>query len=355
LRIAFLHGSNDLYGASRVLAQDVELLQAHGHKIVVALPEDGPLTEVLEGLGVRVSIEPLIVLRKVAGTAALRMPVRLPTVCDSADVVVLWTLALAAYLPLLRLLRRRVLCSVHEILPGRAGRLLATITCALSHALMVNSSATGRWLTSNGRFGKPQLAYPVAPIYEPMDRIGLESDALRLLLMGRVNGHKGHLEAVHAAQAARDAGEEIELTLLGGAFSGQEQHLVELFAAIKDLPWVRYEGEVTETREFLGKCDVVLIPSTRPESFGIVAVEAWAAGRRVIASDIGGLVEAATMVEGLLVSTADIAGLCQAIVRAARESAIRAAPLASAPVSKLCTLAARELAWKSILGQAARP
>jgi len=333
------------------LAQDVELLRAHGHEIVVALPEGGPLTEVLEELGARVSIEPLIVLRKVAGGAGLRMPTRLPTVCDDVDIVVLWTLALAAYLPLLRLRGRRVLCSVHEILPGRAGRLLATITCSLSHALMVNSSATGRWLTGEGRLGRPQLAYPIAPTYEPMDRIGSESDPLRLLLMGRVNGHKGHIEAVHAAQAARDAGEEVELTLLGGAFSGQEQHLAELLVVIKDLPWVHYGGEVTEPREFFRACDVVLIPTTRPEPFGLVAIEAWAAGRRVIASDQGGLAEATAMVEGLLVSAGDVADLCRAIVRATRESAIRAAPLASAPVSELCTLAARELAWEASLGR----
>jgi glycosyltransferase involved in cell wall biosynthesis len=337
------------------LAQDVELLRAHGHEIVVALPEGGPLTEVLEELGARVSIEPLIVLRKVAGGAGLRMPTRLPTVCDDVDIVVLWTLALAAYLPLLRLRGRRVLCSVHEILPGGAGRLLATITCSLSHALMVNSSATGRWLTGEGRLGRPQLAYPIAPTYEPMDRIGSESDPLRLLLIGRVNGHKGHIEAVRAAQQARDAGEEIELTLLGGAFSGQEQHLAKLLAAIEGLPWVHYEGEVTEPREFFRMCDVVLIPSTKPESFGLVALEAWAAGRRVIASDQGGLAEATSMVEGLLVLASDVAGLRQAIVGAARDPAIRSTPLGSAPVSELCTLAARELAWKSSLGQATCP
>jgi glycosyltransferase involved in cell wall biosynthesis len=353
LRLAFLHGSNDLYGASRVLAQDVELLRADGHDVVVALPEDGPLTEVLEGLGARVSIEPLVVLRKVAGVTGLRMPIRLPAVCDDVDVVVLWTLALATYLPLLRLRGRRVLCSVHEILSGRSGRLLARTACALSHALMVNSSATSRWLTGGGRLGRPQLAYPIAPPYEPMDRNDSESDSLRLLLMGRVNGHKGHLEAVHAVQAARDAGEEVELTLLGGAFPGQESHLAELLALVKDIPWVHYGGEVAEPRAFLRTCDVVLIPTTRPEPFGLVALEAWAAGRRVIASDEGGLAEAAVMVEGLRVAAGDVDDLCQAIVRAAREPAICAAPLATAPAGELCTSAARKRAWQASLERCA--
>jgi glycosyltransferase involved in cell wall biosynthesis len=353
LRLAFLHGSNDLYGASRVLAQDVELLRAQGHEVAVALPQDGPLTGILRELGADVNVESLRVLRKVDGAAGVRLPTKLPTVCQSADIVVPWTLALAAYLPLLRLRRRRVLCSVHEILPGPAGRLLAAAACAFSHALMVNSRATAQWLTRDLRRERPQLAYPIAPPYRPLARGANGADVLRLLLMGRVNGHKGHLEAVRAAQLARDAGEKVELTLLGGAFSGQEEHLADLLEAIGDLPWAHYGGEVAEPREFLRACDVVLIPTTRPEPFGLVAIEAWAAGRRVIASDQGGLAEATAMVEGLLVAAGDVADLCRAIVRAAREPAIRAAPLATAPASELCTAAARKLAWQASLERCA--
>lgn len=217
---------------------------------------------------------------------------------------------------------------------------------------MVNSSATSRWLTGTGRRGKAQLAYPVAPAYEPLERMGSESDPLRLLLIGRVNGHKGHLEAVRAVQAARETGEQIELTLLGGAFPGQEQHLGELLGAIEGLAWARYGGEVTEPREFFKACDLVLIPTTRPEPFGLVAIEAWAAGRRVIASDQGGLAEATAMVEGVQVAAGDVTALCRAIVRVARDPAMRAAPAASAPVSELCTRAARELAWQACLRHA---
>jgi glycosyltransferase involved in cell wall biosynthesis len=353
LRLAFLHGSNDLYGASRVLVQDVELLRAQGHEVAVALPHEGPLTEFLRELGAEVSVEPLRVLRKVDGAAGMRLPAKLPTVCDDADIVVLWTLALAAYLPLLRLRRRRVLCSVHEILPGPAGRLLAAAACALSHALMVNSRATAQWLTHDLRRRRPQLAYPIAPPYRPLARVADRAGALRLLVMGRVNGHKGHLEAVRAAQLARDAGEEVELTLLGGAFSGQERHVAELLAAIEGLPWAHYGGEVSEPDEFLEQCDVVLIPSTTPESFGLVAIEAWAAARRVIASDLGGLSEAAAMVGGLVIAAGDVAALYQAIVRMTLDPAARSAPPANAPVSELCTLAARESAWSASFRQVA--
>jgi glycosyltransferase involved in cell wall biosynthesis len=354
LRIAFLHGSNDLYGASRVLAQDVELLLGQGHEVHVALPEDGPLTSALRELGAHPSIEPLRVLRRVDGASGMRLPTTLPSVCDAADVIVVWTLALAAYLPLLRLGRRRTICSVHEILPGSPGRLLAATACLCSHVLMVNSRATARWLAQDFKFRQPRLAYPIAPPYMPVAQVEGGSGPLRLLLMGRVNGHKGHLEAVHATQLARDAGDDIRLTLLGGSFVGQEHHRAELLATVGGVSWAHYGGEVTDPERFLRECDVVLIPSTRPESFGLVAIEAWAAGRRVVASDQGGLSEAARMVEGVMVAPGDVGELSRAIGRAARDPAIRKAPRADAPVSELCTLEARELAWRSSLSQAAR-
>ena len=351
MRLAFLHGSNDLYGASRVLAQDAGLLGEMGHDVVVALPEDGPLTKILEDCGANVSVEPLYVLRRV-GKSGLKIPMRLPTVCDDSDLVVLWTLALASYLLALRLRRCRVLCSAHEILIGPTGRLLAAGTSALSHSLMVNSKATGRWITGDLHWRHPHLAYPVAPLYNPAPRHHSESDPLQLLLMGRVNGHKGHLEAVQATRAARQSGVQVEITLLGGSFPGQEHHLAELLAAIEGLPWARYGGEVPDTRAFIESCDVVLIPTNRPEPFGIVALEAWAAGRRVIASNQGGLLEATAMVEGITVPAGDVAGLSAAIVRAAHDPSIRSAPLAEAPASRECTLAARQAAWQSALFEA---
>ncbi len=320
-----------------------------GYSVAVALPEDGPLTEILEGMGALVSIEPLRVLRRVSGATGARVPVQLPSVCHNADVTVLWTVALSSYLPTLRLRRRRVLCSVHEILLGNSGRLLAAWTCTLSNALMVNSEATANWLTRDLYNSDTHLAYPVAPPYDPLGRRNPEGTPLQLLLMGRVNGHKGHLEAVRAVQMAREAGTFAEITLLGGSFPGQEHHLVELLAVIKDLPWATYGGEVTDTRIFMEKCDIVLVPTNRPEPFGIVALEAWAAGRRVIASDQGGLREASAMVEGITVPAGDITRLSEAISRAVHDPSIQAPPLADAPVSRRCTLADRTAAWRSAL------
>lgn len=61
---------------------------------------------------------------------------------------------------------------------------------------------------------------------------------------------------------------------------------------------IRFLGYIPDEEyiEILNACDIVCIPS-RNEPFGIVLLEAWAAGRAVVAADIGGLGENITNFE----------------------------------------------------------
>ncbi|MCK4405175.1 MAG: glycosyltransferase family 4 protein, partial [Hadesarchaea archaeon] len=56
--------------------------------------------------------------------------------------------------------------------------------------------------------------------------------------------------------------------------------------AVRFLGWIPYGRYV----DLLNTCDIVCIPS-RNEPFGIVLLEAWATGRPVVATDVGGLGE----------------------------------------------------------------
>jgi glycosyltransferase involved in cell wall biosynthesis len=350
MRIAVLHGSNDLYGASRVLLTDVEILMRQGHEVSVVLPAAGTLSASLLALGAEVSVEGLHVLRAVAGASAVRLPARLPQGALHADIVIAWTLATAPYLAVARSQRKRAICSVHEILRGRAGTALAWLACRAASGMMVNSRATCSWLMRSGKpSATPVVAYPVAPAYAPLHRDTTSAD-LCFLLAGRVNGHKGHLEAVKAMEAARQIGlQPARLILLGGAFPGQDHHLDALLQRIAGKRWVEYRGEVADISPHLSEADAMLIPTTRPEPFGVVALEAWAAGRRVIASDEGGLAEAARLVDGVLVKPRDLDELAHTIMRVAGSTSLLAPPSPSAAVSWTCTAEAREAAWRRLI------
>ncbi len=73
---------------------------------------------------------------------------------------------------------------------------------------------------------------------------------------------------------------------LGGS-GVQYAELQELAAGLNNLQFV---GKVTDVPSFLAECDAVVIPS-RWEPWGTVCVEAKAAGKPVIVSNIDGLTE----------------------------------------------------------------
>jgi glycosyltransferase involved in cell wall biosynthesis len=356
--VLFLHGSNDLYGASRVLLADAGSVVELGYRVRVILPGDGPLTHLLNAAGVGVEIRPLRVLRRVQPHSALAWPFVLPAKIDRGEVVVLWTLALLNYLPTLRARRVPVVVSVHELIPGMVGSALARLAGMYGNGrgsspspvvpIMANSQATGDWLANHG-VRRASVVYPAAPPYSPLRRGGV-GGPLRVLLAGRVSGWKGHVEALDAVAKLRQGGVDVELTLVGGPFPGQDLQLHRLLDRLRTAPFARYIGEVPDITPLLVDHDVLLVASVRPEPFGLVALEAWAAGRRVVAPDEGGVAEAARMVHGLVFRPRDVGAMAAALETVACQPRLREPPGPRAPAAHLCTQARRSEFWSKVLG-----
>jgi glycosyltransferase involved in cell wall biosynthesis len=100
------------------------------------------------------------------------------------------------------------------------------------------------------------------------------------------------------------------------AGEGPERAALERHAAARGLgERVRFLGRRSDVGDLLAACDIFVLPSRR-EGLGVAALEAMAAGRPVIASDVGGLGEAiAHEHTGLLVPREDPAALGAAIAR----------------------------------------
>lgn len=118
---------------------------------------------------------------------------------------------------------------------------------------------------------------------------------LRVLFVGRFEPRKGFDIAVQVARAVVDM-PNVEMTLVGGTLDEPVRALIDHLdaTAILGHPRIVFGGILG--REALDDAyvaaDVVLMPS-RFESFGLVAIEAMAAGRPVLALDSGGLGEVA--------------------------------------------------------------
>lgn len=151
-------------------------------------------------------------------------------------------------------------------------RQLARMVATHADRLVTNSEDTARTIRRLG--GSPHVAPPgvdlrrFSPTPRPADR--------RVLYLGGRNRRKGYAVAVGLAD-----------TLVG--------------------PWLR-DVDPDEVPGLIAAHDVVLVPSIA-EPFGLVAVEAIASGRWVVASSVGGLRDIVLDgVNGTLVADGDFAG-----------------------------------------------
>lgn len=340
MNIAILHGSNDSYGATRVLGQEVECLVRLGHQVCVIVPHPGPLAQDLVHLGdaVTVIVDPAIsVLRRSRMRDVVRPPSLRPEVAG-ADLVVLWTLALAAYIPVLRLRRKRFYVSVHELLHGRTGALLVRALLSTgSFPVTACSSATADWLHSQGVAWRRLTV--TFPIFEPVAALPSRERHVpaTIAVVGRVNGHKGHLEVVRALQTDALGGHAWRLLLFGAPFPGQEAALSDVLAAAQADPRIEYRGEASSLAAVAHEIDAVLCFPTRPEPFGLVPIEAWRLGIRSAGYADGGAAEVLAIVGGIGVPRtpdpeADVRSALEALDRAIRQDDDLAPPSRVNPI-----------------------
>src|SRR5439155_16459778 len=108
-------------------------------------------------------------------------------------------------------------------------------------------------------------------------------DQLRLLFVGRAEERKGLPVLLRAFEALRMAGVDARLTVAGAT----EEEVAPL---LLDTEGVEIAGRVPEDEKWrlLHDADLVCAPSLGGESFGIVLLEALAAGTPVVCSDIPG-------------------------------------------------------------------
>jgi glycosyltransferase involved in cell wall biosynthesis len=162
--------------------------------------------------------------------------------------------------------------------------------------------------------------------------VGIPDDVPLAGAAGRVDSWKGFDVLLDAFAFARDRLPQLHLVVLGGPVTGKEELFRALEARATALPGVSWLGARSDVPDALADLDVFVLPSTEPEPYGLVLVEALASGVPVVATDAGGppeIVRAARPGSGRLVTPRDPAALADAIVDSITES-IGASPSTSA-------------------------
>lgn len=305
------HPSADMYGSDRVMLETVDAMTSRGWRVVVTVPSRGPLIAELDKRAVQVELRRTPVLSKAmlkpsklfrtVVTAVKSIPQGIGMIRRlDVDLVYVSTLTIPMWLVLATLLRRPVVCHVHES-ERTARRIVRRALAAplfLADALLVNSEYSRSVLVDsfprldrklevvdNAVQGPPHVVHARAQLDQPIN----------LTFVGRLSPRKGPQVAVELTRVLAQRGIDARLDLLGAVFPGYEWFETELRDRVRTAGLtevVTFHGFVSDIWDQLEQADIVLVPSQGDEPFGNTAVEAVLAARPVIASAASGLDEA---------------------------------------------------------------
>jgi len=146
-----------------------------------------------------------------------------------------------------------------------------------------------------------------------------------LLFVGRHEPRKGLLDLLRAYRILRQTGCRCRLLVVG---TGPQEREARRYILTHRLGGVEFLGRVSdeEKAQLFRTADVFLAPATGKESFGIVLLEAMAAGAPIVASDIHGYKGVLRRGEqGLLVPPREPKALAAATARLLADPVLRAA------------------------------
>jgi glycosyltransferase involved in cell wall biosynthesis len=147
---------------------------------------------------------------------------------------------------------------------------------------------------------------------------------LNIFFVGRFEPRKGLMYLLKAYRALRKRGYNCRLLVAG---SGPQEREVRRYIATRRLQGVELLGRVSDEDKarYFATADVYVSPATGQESFGIVLLEAMAAGAPIVCSDIHGYKGVVRRGEqALLVPPRDVNALVEAIARLLDDAELRA-------------------------------
>ncbi|MFM9942906.1 MAG: glycosyltransferase family 4 protein [Hyphomicrobiaceae bacterium] len=190
-------------------------------------------------------------------------------------------------------------------------RLMLRLTYQLADVVVAVSRGQARWMQEASLIPAERLVViqPSVDIAHLLDlaQAPLRPDRpLRLAAYGRYCRQKGFDVLIEAMRLLPSKTATLDI-------AGYGPDEVALRRAATDSSDVRIEPAVEHLGDFLAAHDAIIIPS-RWEAFGLVALEARAAGRPIIVANVDGLVEQAAPSHGVIAAVEEPAALAKAIL-----------------------------------------
>ncbi len=325
--VLFVHSSSELYGSDRSLLNIVTHLDRTKYCPFVVLPCPGPLVDEMKKLpDVTVDVFEVAVLRRKnlslrGGFSYVRDFFTschyLKKYIKENDIQIVETNTAVVFPG--AVMAKRMGCKsvwhIREIIKSNLeNKVISFIVQRYADLIVANSKATGKAL----RVDQSKIRVVYNAVAERENAVPTPHAQPTVGMAGRINRWKGQKFFADVAKIVKKQIPDVRFLVAGEAYMGEEHLKTELqeYIAEKGLKdTVILLGQVDDMPGFYAGLDVFALPSTQPEPFGLVVIEAMEFGIPVVATNHGGPTEIITQgQDGWLVSYEDPADMAQRII-----------------------------------------
>jgi len=348
-KILYLNETASIGGAENSLLLLIKYLDKDLFKPIVVLPEEGLLSKRLKDIDVRVEILKLPKAVPLSSTFSGKRRYRITALIRHyfntiISVSRLWDFIRKEKIDLIHsnslnaniwwaapvgfICRVPIIWHVRDILPdGNKKRWYVWVSDKMVSGVIVVSNAVGEMFKDMREKDKIKVIYNGVDV----DKYGNDADGLgirmefnvgkstRLVgIVGRLDGWKGQDVFIDAAAIILKRLDDIKFLIVGdaiftnGGFRGQLERKAHALGVYKDIIFTGFRDDI---HSVLMAMDIFVHASVKPDPFPRTVIEAMASGKPIVATSVGGVVEAIhDGVNGRLIPPSDPDRLAESVI-----------------------------------------
>jgi glycosyltransferase involved in cell wall biosynthesis len=324
MSVLIINASSDMYGASRILLQTMEILKPR--KIILIVPSEGLLTKFLASnqnyshVQVKIAEDMPVIFRKMNLKHALQLLKNIYSFNKvlkkiKKDCFVDWayinTLSSFIIIRLLKRLSFKILVHVHEILENEKLFTRSINRYAVKWSDQIIAVSEPVRLNLEQACKNDNIVTVLNGIDDMfVPPVTKSSTKIIVSLFGRIKPEKGiwfFLDAI--ALLDKDILAKADFIIAGSAAPGGDHYIEKLKKDIATHPAkenIEFMYFIPDIKNILNSSDIIVVPSLMKDPFPTTILEAASAGKPVIATNAGGAVQSVKhKVTGFLISPAD--------------------------------------------------